>query len=211
MRRAAAAALVVLITALAGCNDDAARVQDDDRRRSTRVLVIGDSNLFNTAAAVDDALRDEGFEPALHGVPGYGVKDFDGYWRTKLPELLEGDPAVVVVGLGTNDTLSEADVLLFGQRLDAMMDALGDRPVVWLTHVDARPGVPAAAGPAINDAIRAAEARFANLTVVDLAPTLAEQPELLGDGLHFSGEGVRVYAEAIATSAKTALASAALD
>jgi lysophospholipase L1-like esterase len=211
VRRAAVAALVVLVTAFAGCNDKSSPVTPDDGRPDARVLVIGDSNLFNAAAAVDEALRDENVDPMLHGVPGYGVKDFDTYWKAKLPELLQGEPAVVVVGLGTNDTLTAADVLQFGSRLDAMMEALGDRPVIWLTHVDNRPGVPATAGPAVNDAIRVAETRWSNLTVLDLAPTLAERPELLGDGLHFAGAGVEVYAQAIAEAVTSALSSEVLD
>ncbi len=168
------------------------------------VLVIGDSNLFESGADVDAALRDAGFEPTSRGVPGYGLKDLDEYWLVELPALLEPDPEVVVVGLGTNDTSVAADVAAFPERLDEMMEALGDRPVVWITHVDDRPDAPASAGRAINAAIRAAPDRWPNLTVLDFAVDIANDPTILRfDNLHFSKAGIRAYAQKI-TEAVTA-------
>ena len=162
-----------------------------------RVLMIGDSNLFESGADVDAALREGGFEPTLHGAPGYGLKDLP-YWFADLPALLATDPVVVVVGLGTNDVHNDDQVAQVPARLDKMMEALGDRPVVWITHVDDRPGAPASAGRANNAAIRAAPARWPNLTVLDFTLEMAANPYILSlDELHFTDEGKRIYAEKI--------------
>lgn len=206
MTRRLGGALVVAFVAiaLAGCNGDGSgrstttttRVEPPD---APRVLVLGDSNLFRSGPEVDAALRDAGFEPTLLGVPGYGLKDLDDFWLETLPDVLEVDPDVVVVGLGTNDTEMTDDVVQFPERLDRMMEALGDRPVIWLTHVDDRPGAPASAGRTINAAVRAAPDRWSNLTVLDVAVAIANDPTILrGDGLHFSPVGMGIYAEKIA-------------
>ena len=213
MTRRLGAALVVaaLAISLVGCSgDDPSRTKSPvtTTTRSTvppplRVLVLGDSNLFQSAADVDASLRGAGFEPTLLGVPGYGLKDLF-FWFQQLPGLLEPDPDVVVVGLGTNDTHSDDEVAQFPARLDQMMQALGDPPVIWLTHVDDRPGAPASAGRANNAAIRAAPARWPNLTVLDFTLEMAQNPYILSpDGLHFTPEGMRIYAEKI-TEAVTA-------
>ncbi len=161
--------------------------------------MLGDSNLFESGAEVDAALRDAGFEPTSRGVPSYGLKDLDDYWLVELPALLEPDPDVVVVGLGTNDTGSGEDVARFPDRLDRMMEEIGDRPVVWITHVDDRPAAPASAGRAINAAIRAAPDRWPNLTVLDFTLVMANDPTILSaDTLHFTPSGRLVYAQKIA-------------
>jgi lysophospholipase L1-like esterase len=165
------------------------------------VLVLGDSNLFLSAARVEAALRGAGFEPTLLGVPGYGLKDMS-FWLQHLPALLDADPDVIVVGLGTNDTGIDDDVARFPARLDRMMQAIGEHPVVWITHVDDRPGAPASAGRAINAAIRAAPERWPDLTVLDFTVAMADDPTILsGDDLHFSPAGMLRWGDAIASAA----------
>jgi lysophospholipase L1-like esterase len=171
---------------------------------AARVLVLGDSNLFESSEQVDAALS--GFERTLDGVPALGLKDLDDYWLDRLPALLADDPDVVVVALGTNDTTTPTDVDGFAARLDTMMAALGDRDVVWLTHVDPRPAEVAGGAAAVNAAIRAAPARWPNLTVLDRTPVLTEHPELLrDDDLHFTAEGMQSFADAIRDAASDAV------
>ena len=177
-----------------------------------RVLVLGDSNLFQSGPEVDAALRDVGVEPALLGVPSYGLKDLDTFWLAKLPGLLEADPEVVLVGLGTNDASDPRDLQRFPARLDQMMTALGNRPVIWITHVDDRPGAPPTAGRAINAFIRDAVNRWPNLSVLDFAKTIRAYPTVLqGDGLHFSPEGMHAYAREIAAATERRLRLSGLD
>jgi lysophospholipase L1-like esterase len=206
--RRLAGALVVAFAAVAvvGCTGDSRDGAITTTTTSStaptvrRVLVIGDSNLFQASPEVDAALRAAGFEPTEHGVPGYGLKDLIA-WLDVLPSLLEPDPDVVVVGLGTNDTTRPANIEQFPARLDRMMKELGGRPVIWITHVDDRPGAPAGAGSAINAAVRAAPVRWPNLTILDFAVDIANDPTIIrADRLHFSEGGRRIYAERIATA-----------
>jgi hypothetical protein len=211
------ATLAVLILATVGCSTESAGRSTTTTTRSVppatpRVLVLGDSNVFESAADIDAALRNVGFEPTIHGVPGLGVKQVDPYWSEEVPRRLESDPGVVVVGLGTNDAVEPLDVLTFAGRLDQMMELIGDRPVVWITHVDDRPAAPAAAGRSVNAAIRAAPLRWPNLTVLDFTASMAEDPTILrADGLHFSASGMKVYGTAIALAATDRLPAGAIS
>jgi lysophospholipase L1-like esterase len=173
---------------------------------SHNVLVMGDSNVYNSSAVIDRTLRGAGFVPTVHGVPGYGVKDAETYWLPKLRELLADNPTVVVVALGTNDTRSAASVQAVAGHIDEIMRALGRRHVIWITHVDDNRFAIPNGGRIVNDTIRAAMKRWQNLTVLDLAPDLAAHPELLQDDhLHYSASGMQFYAFAITEAVKTAI------
>jgi hypothetical protein len=181
-------------------------------RPTPRVLVLGDSNLFQSGAEVDAALRAVGVQPTLLGVPSAGLKDLDSFWFTKVPGLIAADPDLVVVALGTNDAVDPQNLQRFPARLDRMMRALGDRPVIWVTHVDDRPGAPPSAGRAINAFIRDAVNRWPKLSVLDFAKDIAADPAILqGDGLHFSPVGMHVYALKIAGAVERRLAFSGLD
>ena len=171
-----------------------------------RVLVLGDSNLSQSGVQVAAALQGVGLEPTLRGLAGLGLKDLDAYWLRELPGLLASDPAVVVVALGTNDTTTRADVVRFSARLDTMMRAIGDRPVVWVTHVERRPFEVAGGGRSVNEAIRTAVVRWRNLTVLDRTALLGLDPTLLrDDGLHFTDVGMTAFGNEIAAAARAAI------
>jgi hypothetical protein len=164
-----------------------------------QVLVIGDSNLFASSAEVDAALRAEGTEPTLRGVIGFGVSQLD-FWRDEITKVLTPQD-IVVVGLGTNDAMKPDDVEQFPSHLDTFMALFGDRPVIWITHVDVRPGAPVDAGRTVNEHIRAAAERWPNLTVLDFTLEIDADPTILDpDALHFSAHGREVYAQAIAAA-----------
>ena len=213
IRRALVALVAVpLLAACGGGGGDETRLPSAPPidGANDRVLVLGDSNLDESGAQVDAALRDARLEPTLRGVPSLGLKDLDAYWLRELPGLLAVDPAVVVVALGTNDTAARVAVQEFPARLDTMMRAIGDRPVVWVTHVEHRPFEVAGGGHTINEAIRAAALRWSNLTVLDRTALLERDPSLLrADGLHFSDAGMMAFAHEIATAARAALPLAA--
>ncbi|MBM3670707.1 MAG: SGNH/GDSL hydrolase family protein [Actinobacteria bacterium] len=169
-----------------------------------RVLVLGDSNLFESAAEVDAALRTVGTEPTLRGVIGFGVSQLD-FWREEIAKVLAPQD-VVVVGLGTNDAMNDENVEQFPSRLDTFMELFGDRPVIWITHVDVRPGAPVDAGRTVNEHIRAAAERWPNLTVLDFTEYMDADPAILhADALHFSPHGREVYAQAIAAATSEVL------
>src|SRR5687767_7025604 len=101
---------------LAGCRDSGPTHTLNDR-----VLIVGDSNVFISANAIDENLKDASFEPIVHGLPAVGLKDFDEYWEVTVPELLDTDPAIVVVALGTNDTVERPQLEQVPARIDQMM------------------------------------------------------------------------------------------
>ena len=217
-RSLGALALALLLGITAGCDSGDGQARGGRQSATTtttkianrNVLVMGDSNVFRSSAEIDHALRDAGFEPTEHGLPGYGLKDTDAYWLPKLPALLADDPAVVVVALGTNDTASEAEVQGVAGGIDKIMFAIGGRRVIWITHVDVRPFSVPDGGRTVNGIIRAATASWPNLTILDFTFTLAAHPEFLRDDhLHFTPEGMRAYASSIATAVETAARRAA--
>jgi lysophospholipase L1-like esterase len=163
------------------------------------VLVIGDSNVFNSGRAIDLELREADFEPVIHGYPGFGLKDFDSYWNEKVQELLRADPAVVVVALGTNDVELPRHTREIPVRIDQMMGLIGDRPAAWVTVAKLRPGGnPPTAGETVNLHLLAADAKYSNLTLIDWGKTIEEDPSVLhADRLHWSRKGTRLYAKAI--------------
>lgn len=172
------------------------------------VLVIGDSNVFESATPIDEALRACGLEPTIRGVPTLGLRDLDDYWLPELPGLLATDPDVVVVALGANDAATPpgGEGGPFDTELDAMMRALPEVPVLWLTHVDQRVDGFGPHAAAVNERIRAAASRWDRLGIIDFTPALSADPTLLrSDGLHFSPAGMQEYARRIAQSAAAAL------
>jgi hypothetical protein len=89
---------------------------------------------------------------------------------------------VVVVDVGYND-FAEG----YAAGLDTLMGALrsaGVRQVVWVTLAENEP-----AWAQINAQIRAATARWPQLTVADWAPVIAQHPEWLVDHAHMNELG----------------------
>lgn len=211
IRSLAVVAVVVMAAACGGGTghtDRSADVPDTSTSAAPRVLVIGDSNVFESSAAIDAAVRACAMVPTIRGVPTLGLQDLDDYWLPELPGLLATSPDVVVVALGANDAGSPpgGDGGVFDAELDTMMRALPDVPVLWLTHVDTRrdPFGPYAA--TVNERIRAAAARWDRLGIIDFTPALSADPTLLrADGLHFSPTGMEEYARRIAQSAAAAV------
>jgi lysophospholipase L1-like esterase len=170
-----------------------------------RVLVLGDSNTVLAQQDVESALRAAGLEPSVHALAGYGLKDLD-FWLDALPALLDDDPALVVVALGTNDALEATDAAAFRERLDRMMSELGDRSVVWVAHHEGRPEPEGTNARTVNAAVREAPSRWPSLTVVDLAPLLAADASLLDvDAVHFSETGRPWFAQQLAAAASAAV------
>jgi lysophospholipase L1-like esterase len=109
---------------------------------------------------------------------------------------------VVVIALGTNDAVVPEDVRDFPSRVEQLLQAIGDVPVVWVTHTEAGAGREPANEVLVNDVIRALPAQHPNVTVLDLAPLLAARPDLLGpDKLHYGTEGKKWFAQQLADAA----------
>ena len=150
-----------------------------------RVFVLGDSALLGAQYTVPAALV------------GWDVT-YDALGSRRLPQGIEVLRArraeigrVVVIQQGNNYIAGEGS---FADQIDQAMTVLvGVERVVWLTVAEKWPS-----RVAINDAIRAAPARWPQAVVADWAPIIAAHPEYAGDMLHLSDAGRIAIARLIA-------------
>jgi lysophospholipase L1-like esterase len=98
---------------------------------------------------------------------------------------------LVVVSLGTNDAAQpDFDRALADRLVDGAMATAGTAPVLWV-DVYRDPGTPAGdAAATFNEALRDAEDRHPNLTVLDWSSYVADHPEVMaGDRVHQTPDG----------------------
>jgi hypothetical protein len=110
---------------------------------------------------------------------------------------------VVVLDLGYNDA---SDPAVFRGRIDSMMAVLANVPhVVWFTqHAFTPERAP------MNQELVAAQARFANLGVVDWDAEVAAHPDdVYGDGIHLTPTGRAAFAAVTVRSVDAARAARA--
>jgi len=94
---------------------------------------------------------------------------------------------LVIVDVGYNDGAEG-----YGDGLDSVMHdlvAAGVQRVVWVTLRETQ-----SPWPEINRQIRAAPARWPQLTVADWAPVAATHPEWFQDNAHLTGSGALAFA-----------------
>jgi lysophospholipase L1-like esterase len=170
-------------------------------------VVLGDSNTALASAELQRTFAAAGYTPVVRGIPGSGLKDLARDWLPAAAVTAGAAPAVVVVALGTNDAWLPENANEFAARFDVLLTALRGLPVVVVTHTEG--GADGRHAPAdevrINEAIRVAPVGHPGVVVLDLAPDLAERPELLRrDRLHYSRVGRRWFARRIAVVADRA-------
>ena len=219
--RSRTAALVLAGLGLAACSSSTTATQPDRPPSSTTaastlapttaptsaavpetaplVAMLGDSNTYLSIPELESAFGDAGLRSTIRGISGSGLKDLARDWLPAARAIAAAPPAVVVIALGTNDALLDENVGAFAERLDALLDAIGDVPVVWVTHTEhAVQGREPEDERAVNDVIRAAPTRHPNVTVLDLAPEIDTNRALVDtDALHFSEVGQQWFAEQI--------------
>jgi lysophospholipase L1-like esterase len=102
-------------------------------------------------------------------------------------------PAVLVVGLGTNDEHRTAE---FARHVDRVMEIMAGRPVVWieLAHDPVK--------VELNAVLRRKAAHYANLTIMDWDRAYWTHDEWrASDSVHLTAEGADERARAIAQAA----------
>lgn len=180
----------------------------------TEVLIVGDSI---TVAASDEIVSTfNGVEadqyrylPAIAAHGGQGLtfvgnnvppNQVDAFWSAHVRSLIEqGHPGTIVVGLGVNDCSqfpgpTTADNLAFyGAKIDNFMAQVPAETMLrWTTIPDPRRKV---CDVTLNTALRDADARWENLTLLPWAALANLHPEWFDeDGIHQTAEGQRAYA-----------------
>jgi lysophospholipase L1-like esterase len=187
-RLALALAAALLVTA---CGDDF------EVTKPAVALVVGDSLLYQSAPEVKAALEDKGWVPVIDARPGSGINGgFSiGRWPERIAELVRATkPDVAIVELGTNGCEGCASL---DRAVDDVMRALRDVPRVYWLNVKEQSPIPPDP-EAVNDAIDRAADRWDDLHLVDMNAEFADRRDLLSDGIHFTREGERVFADLIA-------------
>ncbi len=219
VRRASTLLAAVLSVALvvAGCaSDDQVDLTAPTQTRATAdapvttvvgegplVVVLGDSNTYASAPEITDAFAAAGMTADVRGISSSGLKDNAIDWLPAAAAVVAAQPAAVVVALGTNDQTNANDATLFGGRAEELLAALGDLPVVWVTHSEDGVAHPIEYEQMVNQTIRSLPATHPNVTVLDLAPLIAAEPDVLGsDGLHYEGDGRQWFADHLADAAR---------
>jgi lysophospholipase L1-like esterase len=197
----AVVAVVVLAPVLVGCgNREQPTPVAAGAPRPSRVLLVGDSLLFQSRNTVVDALRARGWHATVDGRPGSAITGgyTIGNWPKQLGKLVrQTKPDVVVVELGTNGC---GTCFTIDAGIDAVMQKLhGVRTVYWVNVKDNSPIPPDP--EAINDALQWATRRYSNLHVIDMNRRFDHHPELLiPDHIHFNEAGIGVFARMIAAA-----------
>ncbi len=150
------------------------------------VFVLGDSVLVGAASSIPAHLADwlvtydtQGNRRLAQGIDVLAER------RDEIGEA-------VVIQLGNNYIPGERDG--FASQLDEAMGVLADVPrVVWVTVAEVNPG-----RGEVNEAIRAAAARYPNVLVADWSLEVFLDPGLTWDGLHLTPAGRTRMAELVA-------------
>lgn len=178
-----------------------------------KVIVVGDSNTWSMSEkymgdkSIDARLRDAGYDAEVNSSPGRSMKeemptsgrqaggDYDN--ATKAVKRLAGEnrDATWVMAVGVNDSANTSgDEKALGERIDGVMDAIGDDArVLWVTaDVADKSGTPAAYSSknaeAFNAALEDAAKEHDNLEVVDWEAE-AEDSDHIDDGVHYTPSG----------------------
>jgi hypothetical protein len=183
------------------------------------VLFVGDSNITYGGAAITTELttRANGYLPVLAsrigtGIRGYGSNTCSGcaasdYWKIHLADALaDVTPAAIVTDLGINDALvsgTETSVgySFYAQKIDWLMALLPNRPVLWSTlPCSLEPSAYRTGCTVINNAIVAAPARHANLTIVPWYKAAVGHPEYMGGpgtAPHYTAAGYAAWSKLV--------------
>jgi peptidoglycan/LPS O-acetylase OafA/YrhL len=155
-------------------------------RSEAQYARVGATTYFSISGARSIVETYEGEPNAYEAVQAWKAEGFRGCW---------------VFALGTNDT---ADVYVGGsvdqlERIEWMMSAVGDEPVLWVNVKSLEMSGPYAAGNMRewNEALREACPRYPNMRVYDWAADVKDA-WFIDDGIHFTTPGYRARARLIA-------------
>jgi len=176
------------------------RVTSTSTPTGNRVLLVGDSLLWQSETQVTAALKLDGWDATIAASPGTTIEG----WAAKMAKLVaKNDPDVIVVELGTNNcTVDECPRI--ARAIDKLMRHVPKTtPVHWL-NVQNQPTYPAHP-ESVNNALAAATDRWSNITLVDMSAHFRNHPEWhQDDGLHFTTTGSEQLAALMMNAVGTA-------
>ncbi len=188
--RSRALALVVAVVAVAtiACAPT--------RAPGSKILLVGDSLFNGSRAEITTALSDAGWIPTIEAEGGTTITHWSD--RVQFFQAFQ-QPDIVVIELGTNDC-SPVECPNLDPYIDQIVRSIpSSHPIVWLTVQEDVPPPFAENRDYVNNAIRAADARWGNLYVVDLGEHFAGHPEWHdAGGLHFNDIGRQEFARFLA-------------
>ena len=191
-RRPALVAVLGLMLAVAAACDLPARALTYEELRKCEVAVLGDSLSVGSQPHLGDALRGKGctlawVDAAVSRRTGDGIEALR-------QRIAEGEvPAVLIVGLGTNDRYQLTE---FPDRVDRVMELANGRHVVWIES--AYPPV----HEWINATLTGRMRTHPNLTVMAWdQPYWANAEWRSTDEVHCTKEGYRARASLMAVAA----------
>jgi peptidoglycan/LPS O-acetylase OafA/YrhL len=164
-------------------------VPDEDKRVAARYASVGV----------------ETFIPEIHGAMSTVEPYKDRPNATTLVErrMAEGYDGCWVFAMGTNEAanVSAGGPLTLGERIDLLMEPIGDGPALWLTLKSTTSTGPWADAEMqkMNEALLAACDRYPNMRVYDWR---SEAPDewFLDDDIHFTQEGFEERGQRLATA-----------
>jgi lysophospholipase L1-like esterase len=217
VRRAVRATIIGAVLAGAMGLSDAHPVAADytGPADGARVAVVGDSQvaIATFGGHMVPAHNDRGLQVDSRGHVGRTIAQ----GRAEIDRVIVSEPDVMVVAFGTNDayflgatsgTTADRNHAAARDQIEQVMTQIGQRPcAIWVTP---RSSVTNRAhsrwAATVADDIKAA-ARRHRVRVVDWEAISAGRPEwFIADGVHFTREGSRGFADAVATEAARCMA-----
>ena len=179
---------------------------------STSVGLVSDDYLPDESAQIGPQLARVGAEPFIDEIDGAQsiIETFEGHANAQERvdrRLAEGFDGCWIFALGTNDAANQAAGAGHPsqERIDLLMDRVGDNPVMWLTVKSTRTSGPYADGEmqAWSESLVEACDRHPNMRVYDWRAEMVDD-WFISDGIHFTTPGYversRRIADALATS-----------
>lgn len=167
--------------------ESASYLPNEDLRLEARYQAIGASDVrFDISGARSVVEHLEGQRNGAEAARRLRQAGFEGCW---------------VVALGTNDAANVAVGSGYGysERIDRMMEIIGDDPVLWIDVKTLKERGPYASGNMrrFNTALTKAHARYPAMKVFDWSDVVADG-WFVADGIHYNADGYAYRAALIA-------------
>lgn len=180
-----------------------------------RILCYGDSNTYGydprsclggrypESVRWTALLKEEGLEIINDGVNGRSIPRQDWEIEAAVQTVRQADPEILVIMLGTNDLLQRPDLsaMICSKRMERFLTALlRSAPADLAVLLAAPPPVEAVRESHRLAGCYEALARRLNISFADAGKWGVE---LAFDGVHFSGDGHRAFAEGMLEALRT--------